>query len=182
MSVFWCAGHAPARGRDLGGSECGWTGSRVGVPTVGREGASEQDQGQRGLRVPVCVSQALWLSTGAAWHPQECGFTRLPRPSPVPQGGGRQEKGGKRVEISLAQHELKQRPIYLIFHRRAQEAGRARRNRTCPASMPRVSWALRGGGKVGVEAWEYGVGRKVTRPTEKKIKSWGGVDILKALD
>lgn len=152
-----------------------WVDRLPGGCPNGREGESERARSRaaRSAGSSVCVSQALWLSTGAAWHPQECGFTRLPRPSPVPQGGGRQEKGGKRAEISLAQHELKQRPIYLIFHRRAQEAGRARRNRTGPASMPRVSWALRGGGKVGVEAWEYGVGRKVKRPTEKKIKSWG---------
>lgn len=93
VCVRGCAGqHAPGGGRALGGSESGWKGSRVGDPKRGR--ASERDQGHRGLRVPLCVSQALWLRTGAAWHPQECGFSRLPRPPPVPQGGGRQEKGG----------------------------------------------------------------------------------------
>ena len=57
-----------------------------------REGA--RSRATRSAGSSVCVSQALWLSTGAAWHPQECGFSRLPRPPPVPQGGGRQEKGG----------------------------------------------------------------------------------------
>lgn len=63
VCVCWCAGqHAPARGRDLGGSECGWTGSRVGAPPGAK--ARERDQGQRGLRVPVCVC----VSGPAAQH------------------------------------------------------------------------------------------------------------------
>lgn len=131
--------HAPARGRDLGGSECGLTGSRAGAPTGGREGEGEREI--KGSEVCgflcVCVSQALWLSTGAAWHPQECGFSRLPRPPPVPQGGGRQEKGGKRGRNPPnPTRASNKRPIYLIFYRRAQEAGRAPRNRTGPAACP----------------------------------------------
>lgn len=42
VCVCWCAGqHAPVRGRDLGGSECGWTGSLVGAPMRGRERESK---------------------------------------------------------------------------------------------------------------------------------------------
>lgn len=94
--------------QSVGGKAPGWE--------TQQEGERERDQGHRGLRVPLCVSQALWLSTGAAWHPQECGFSPLPRPPPVPQGGGRQEKkGGGRNLLTL-----KQRLIYLIFYRRSQ--------------------------------------------------------------
>ncbi|MEJ1280928.1 hypothetical protein NN561_011875 [Cricetulus griseus] len=88
---------SPTRGRILGGSEWEWTGSRVDAR---REGKSKQESEIKGSEVcglfSVCVSQALWLSTGAAWHPQECSFPRIPRLPLVPQGGGRQEKGGER--------------------------------------------------------------------------------------
>ena len=66
-----------------------------GCPT-GSESERARSRATRSAGSCVCVSQALWLSTGAAWHPQECGFSQLPRPPPVPQGGGRQEKGGER--------------------------------------------------------------------------------------
>lgn len=104
----------------------------------GRE--TERSRAARSAGSSVCVSQALWLSTGAAWHPQECGFSRLPKPPPVPQGGGRQEKGGKGGRNP--RKSLKQRPIYLIFYRRAQEAERAPRNRPGSAGTSRASWAL----------------------------------------
>lgn len=73
----------------VGGLAPGWEPQREG------KGASKIKGSEVCGFCSVCVSQALWLSAGAAWHPQECGFTQLPRPSPVPQGGGRQEKGGR---------------------------------------------------------------------------------------
>lgn len=65
---------APSGGeRSVGG------GSAVSVRAPGVQalpGAVEL--GQLGLQAALCVCQALWLSPGAARHPQECGSSRLP--------------------------------------------------------------------------------------------------------
>lgn len=145
VCVCSCAGqHAPARGRDLGGSECGWTGSRVGAPPGAK--ARERDQGQRGLRVPVCVCvcQALRLSTGAAWHPQECGFSQLPRPPPVPKGGGRQEKGGERGRNppSPTRASHKGQFISPFTGGPGRRTGHQRVIQACQQACPSASWAL----------------------------------------
>lgn len=78
----------------VGGRALGW------VPHRERKRESEIKGNELCGFLCVCVSQALRLSTGAAWHPQECGFSQLPRPPPVPQGGGRQEKGGGKGQKS----------------------------------------------------------------------------------
>ena len=105
VCMCWCAGqHAPARGRDLGGSECGWTGSRVGAPPGAR--ASERDQGQRGLRVPVCV---CLRPCGSALEPPGTHRNAASLSSPgrplFHKEVAARKKGGKGAEIRLAQHE-----------------------------------------------------------------------------
>lgn len=78
--------------QSVGGQAPWWVPLREG----GKAGKRARSRAARSAGSSVCVSQALWLSTGAAWHPQECGFSRIPRLPLVPQGGGRQEKEGEK--------------------------------------------------------------------------------------
>lgn len=60
VCVCWvCGSTRSCPRRDLGGSECGLTGSRWVPQREGgreKERERERDEGQRGLRVPLCVS------------------------------------------------------------------------------------------------------------------------------
>lgn len=126
----------------------------MGAPTD--EGGRERE---RSAGSSVCVSQALWLSTGAAWHPQECGFSRLPRPPPVPQGGGRQEKkGGKRAEICLTQHELQTKTNLSDLLQEGPGGGQGTKepHRLCRQAPDLLGFVRRSENRV--EAWEYGGG------------------------
>lgn len=97
-----CAGqHGPGGGRALGGSECGWKGSRVGDPKRGR--ASERDQGHRGLRVPLCVSQACGSGLEPPGTHRNAASLGCPgRPLFHKEVAARKKRG---AEICLAQHE-----------------------------------------------------------------------------
>lgn len=108
-----------------------------------REGA--RSRATRSAGSSVCVSQALWLSTGAAWHPQECGFSRLPRPPPVPQGGGRQEKGrGSKGRNPPSPTRASNKGQFICSFTRwpRRRTGHQRIILALAASMPSASWAL----------------------------------------